>query len=397
MSFLYLQRVTLCSAWALATAITTVGAGCALHEQEHAGHYREVEIDELQDEAVAIDLFRFGDNVQAVFRRYDISSATARERPFDPSNEIKCRWTRVADFDDQQRHFSMTIPATARLDSVQIEGQLDGDGSMDVVIDDGQSDEPRQVQMARNSERTPDSECRTIDDFLLRAIFDVDGENHLDPEAHELRNPVFSLLWVGVEPETHDGAIIYVGLNRTGPAIRLAPRGMVDGDENSLTGHLSVSVPPPPEQILEESADTRYALGHFVVIDDSEDKEGSFSWSVDDEPIVGSSLEDHDHLPEDTPEHVNVNGWGQAMFFVEGHLDELADSTRAQLEGIEDAAPDQHFYIVDVFFYNEEVKVIRLPPRPEADQRVQRRVPVQMTERYLEAGDVPVPRLFPYN
>ncbi len=373
-------------------------AGCARYEEEHAGHYRETDIDELQDEALAVDLFRFGDNVQAVLRHYDISSSAARENPFDVSNETLCRWSTVTEFDEDSRRFSLVIPSTARMERVELEGELDGNGGLSLVVDSEEADDILEVELAANESTPANAECTTIDDFLLRAIFD-DGSspNQIDPDEYELQNPVFSLLWVGVQPETHDGVLIYVGLNRTGPSIRLSQRGIVDFGANALTGHLSVSLPPPPEQLLVESGSTRYALGHFVVIDDSEGEDGSFSWNVADEPLVGSSLEDRDHLPEDTPEHVDVNGWGKAMLFVEGRLEELHSSTRLQLEGIEEAEPDRHFYIVDIFFYNEDVKVIRLPPRPQADRPVQRRVPVQLTERYLEAGDVPVPRLFPYN
>ncbi len=371
--------------------------GCPRYEEEHSGHYREIDIDELQDEAISIDLFRFGDNVRAVLRHYDISSSAARENPFDPSNETHCRWSDEAQFDNETRQFSLLFRSTARMERVELEGQIENNGLISLVIDREEADEPRELQLLANESSPPNARCTTIDDFLLRAIFDDNrnGENRLDPDIYQLRNPVFALLWVGVQPETHDGVLIYVGLNRTGPAIRLAQRGMVDFNNNALTDALSVSIPPPPEQLLVESGDTRYALGHFVVIDDSEDQDGSFSWNISDEPIVASSLEDS--LPEGAPEHLNINGWGKAMLFVEGRLDELHPSTRLQLTGIEDADPNRHFYIVDIYFYNEDVKLIELPERPSVEGPIQNRVPVQLTERYLEASGVPVPRLFPYN
>lgn len=365
-------------------------AACSPYEDRFTGNYQEIEIDELQDEAVAVDLFRFGSDVRAVVRTYDIASSVAREEPFNSANEVHCRWTRVAGFNEDERSFSLEIPPTVRDEQIDLQGVIDDEGVLHLEVDEGDSEEPRELSL-RESERAPNSDCATIDDFFMRIIFDDVDDNSFDPDVYELRNPVFSFLWVSVEPVTRDGVPVYVALNDPEPSIRLEAGAQFDVANNGLRRHLSVSVPPPSERILVESGQTRYALAHFVVIDDGEDEEGSFSWNVDDEPIVATSLEEGIPDPEMDD---SITGWGRALFFVEGHLDELDDELRHHLDGLDEAEPDRHFYIVDVFFINDQVVSLRLPARPEAERPVHRRVPVQVTEEHLEAGEVPVPRLF---
>ncbi len=380
--------------WKTAALVMICWVGCAPYEEGYTGHYQEIELDELQDRAVAVDFFRFGGDVRAVLRYYDIGSSAAREAPFDSSNEVHCRWSRVAEFDDVERNFSLTVPANARDDRIDLEGMIGDDGRMQLVIDEAIEDEPQQIVLERNHQ-SPNSDCSTIDDFFVRAIFGESDSNGFDPETYQLRHPVFSLLWAGLEPVSHDGALVYVAINRPEPSIRLTEGIQFNRHNNELTGNLSVSVPPPAEQILVESGDTRYALAHFVVIDDS-DGEGSFSWDVNEEPVVATALEQA--TPDHAPEGVEITGWGKGLLFVEGRLDELHENLQAHFDGgIEDAERGRHFYIVELFYHDDEVRRLRLPPRPQADRPVQRRVPLQVTEEHLDAGEVPVPRLFPHN
>lgn len=368
-----------------------LAVGCSPYEDELTGHYQEVELDELQDEAVAVDFFRFGGDARAVLRYYDIASSAAREAPFDPSHQTHCRWSRVAEFDEEDHRFSLVIPATVRDERIVLDGVIGEDGIMELTIDAEQSEELREVTLEQ-SDHPPDSDCSTIDDFFIRAIFeDTDNFNGFSPDVYEMRNPVFSLLWVSVEPVTRSGVPVYVALNDPEPSIRLADGVHFNRLDNELTGNLSLSIPPPAERILVDSGQTRYALAHFVVIDDSADEEGRFSWNVDDEPIVATALEKGSPDPELEDE---ITGWGKALLFVEGNVDELDEELRHHFEGMEQAELDRHFYIVDVFFINDQVVSLRLPARPEAERPVHRRVPVQVTEEHLEAGEVPVPRLF---
>lgn len=371
--------------------------GCPSFEDGYTGHYQEMEIEEFQDEVVALDLFRFGDEVRAVLRHYDISSSIARQRPFDEDNQVHCRWSRVDRFDEDNDQFSLTMPSTVEWERVELEGSINGDGTIDVELN-GEDEEPRELRM-EPADRVPSTDCPTIDDFLVRPIFDQE-DNGFDPEIYEMQNPVFAILWVGLQRVGQS----LVPLNDPSPAIRFSETAGVSLQDNALQGNLSVNVPPPAEQMLIESGDTRYALAHFVVIDDSDD-EGGFSWDVAEEPVVATSLEAG--MPDDAPEEVEqteseemqIDRWGRALLFVEGRLDELDETFRHELLiGKEEAEPDRHFYIVDVFsYYEDQVEFIRLPPRPEANRPAPRRVPVQVTEDHLDANHVPVPRLFPVN
>ncbi len=366
--------------------------GCPGYEDSYAGHYRQIEIDEFDDEALALELFHFGNHVQAVLRTYDLSSATARANPYAPANEEHCLWTRVSDFDADDGRFQLNIPATVRHDALTLDGHFQSRDELSLAVTEGDS-EPQDVVLEPNGDASPSSDCASIDDFLVRPIFNQ-GNQSLPPDDYLLRHPVFSLLWVGVLPERRDGALVFVELNRPGPSIRLDQTGHFDPSDNGLTGTLSVNIPPPPDQILIESGDTRYGLGHFLVIDDS-DSDGNFSWSISDEPVIATSLEEG--RPDGAPDHGEINGWGKALLFVEDSLQDLSSAMRFRLQGIDDAEANRNFYIVDVFFYNEEVVSLRLPPRPQAEQPLQRRIPMEVTDRFLETNSVPVPRLFPYN
>lgn len=360
--------------------------GCPTYEDELTGRYQQVEIDEFDDEAIALDLFRFGGEVRAVLRYYDVGSAAARQEPFDPEHEMHCRWSRVAEFDDGEQRFTLEVPATSGWPDTEVEGRFDGEELLDLKVRTaGNPDEDREIRLQPGDD-PPDSECRTIDDFLIHATFDDTGDNRLDPEVYEMRHPVYSMLWVGIERVGHT----LVAINHPEPNVRLTDQGLFV--DNGLIGSLSISVPPPVEQIRVESGDTRYALGHFTVIDDA-DGEGSFNWIVDEEPVVASALEEG--RPDDVPDNADedeINRWGKALLFVEGSLHQLDDSL--PLVGIEEAEPNRHFYIVDIFAINEQIVSIRLPPAPEANRPVQRRVSVRVTDRYLDSDRVPVPRLF---
>ncbi|MFU8805268.1 MAG: hypothetical protein ACNA8W_15755, partial [Bradymonadaceae bacterium] len=135
-----------------------------------------------------------------------------------------------------------------------------------------------------------------------------------------------------------------------------------------------------------------YALAHLVVIDDR-DSEGRFSWEISEEPIVATALQ-KGRLPN-APEW--ANGWGKALLFVEGKLSELDDGLTMRMEGLEEVDGSGHFYVVEIYFEDDDIRMLRLPAPAEAglvsDQA--RRVPLKITEDYLGARGVLLPRLFP--
>ncbi|RAL21276.1 hypothetical protein DL240_14220 [Lujinxingia litoralis] len=375
--------VLLC-AWAL--------AGCPGFEDELSGHYRQSIIGELDDQALAVDLFRFGDEVRAVVRFYTLASASSREDAYAPDNQTRCAWTSPAPFDVKAGTFELRLQATARHPGVDLSGSFDAAGNLQLLVapDDVTSPTPLVMEPTGG---TPNAACQTIDDLVLRARFGNASPQGLDPQTYTLRNPVFSLLWVGVEAVDNNGALVYVAINRTEPSVRLEPGRHFTPADNALEGDLRLSVPSPPERILARSGTTRYGLAHLVVIDDAQN-EGRFGWDISAEPIVATSLERG--RVDDAPEGVETNGWGRAIFFVEGSLNQLDAGLRARIEGLEEASPNQHFYIAQVFFYNEDVVALRLPPRPRPGL-VPNAVDLQLTTDHLEAREVLLPRLFHYN
>ena len=378
----------------LTALLALVLVGCPTYEDQYTGRYLEMDLTEVQDEAISLDFFRFGGEVRALLRRYDIASATARESPFSPDNQIECRWSRVDQFNENQGSFSLTIPATARQPRLDLAGRFDSEGLMDLELRQEDSD-PRFLQLLPDA-LPPDPLCITINDFFLRIIFD-ETSGGLSPETYQLRHPVFAMLWVGVEPVFRDGFTFFAATNRVETPVRLLPGLNYNIPSNSLQSSLAISIPPPPDRMLMPSGSTRFALAHFIVIDDAE-SEGRFTWSISDEPIIATSLEAG--RPENLPPSLEgqpLDGWGKALLFVEGRLSQLHPNMLSNFDGRELAEDDQHFYIVDVFFYNEEVEQIRLPPRPQPNQPVQRRVPMQLTTEYLGAGQVRLPRLYDYD
>lgn len=364
---------------------------CPTFEDDLSGHYRQTLITELDDEALAVDLFRFGDDVRAIVRFYELASASAREDAYAPENQSRCAWTQPSPFNEGDRSFDLRLLPTARHQGLSLSGRFDAQDRLQLLVQRDDEASPSPLLM-ESSSSLPNAACQTIDDLILRARFGT-TTNAFAPETYTLRHPVFSLLWVGVEAVNTNGAIVLVAINRTEPSVRLTPGAQFLPGDNAITGDLRLSVPPPPDRILARSGTTRFGLAHPVVIDDAESEE-RFAWNINEEPLVATSLQNG--VVEDAPEGIETNGWGQAIFFVEGSLDQLDANLRARIEGLDEANPNQHFYIAQVFFYNDEVVALRLPPRPRPGI-VSNAVDLVLTTDFLQADEVLLPRLFPYN
>ncbi|RDV37578.1 hypothetical protein DV096_13820 [Bradymonadaceae bacterium TMQ3] len=367
-------------------------SACPTFEDDLSGHYRQTLITELDDEALAVDLFRFGDDVRAIVRFYELASASAREDAYAPDNQSRCAWTQPAPFDEAERAFDLRLLPTARHPGLSLSGRFDDQDRLQLLVQRDDETSPSPLLMEASSP-LPNAACQTIDDLILRARFDAGAANAFPPETYTLRHPVFSLLWVGVEAVNTGGAIVLVAINRTEPSVRLLPGAQFRPGDNAIAGDLRLSVPPPPDRILARSGTTRFGLAHPVVIDDSE-SEDRFAWNINEEPLIATSLQNG--VVEDAPEGIETNGWGQAIFFVEGSLNQLDANLRARIEGLDEANPNQHFYIAQVFFYNDEVVALRLPPRPRPGI-VSNAVDLVFTTDFLQAREVLLPRLFPYN
>lgn len=380
---------------ALITLAMLTLCACPTFEDDLSGHYRQTLITELDDEALAVDLFRFGDDVRAVVRFYELASASAREEPYAPENEGRCAWTQPAPFDARANAFELRVQPTARNPGVDLSGRFDDEGRLQLFVQRDDESDIKPLLMESTTE-LPNAACQTIDDLVIRARFGAGTSNAFPPETYTLRSPVFSLLWVGVETVDNNGALVSVAINRAEPSVRLTPGAQFSSAQNAIFGDLRPIVPPPPDRILARSGSTRYGLAHLVVIDDAEpESDGErFAWNISDEPIIATSLQNG--IVEDAPEGIETNGWGRAIFFVEGSLDQLDEGLRARLEGLDEANPNQHFYIAQVFFYNDEVVALRLPPRPRPGI-VSNTVDLILTTDFLEANEVLLPRIFPYN
>lgn len=371
-----------------------LATGCPSFEDGYSGTYREVDFAPNQDEVIAVDFFRFGTDARAIVRYYRRTASSAIDSPFLAQNQTRCAWTKADQFDEDALRFSLPIPPSARRPQANVIGAFDKDAVMIArVVEDGQQEVPRELKLALVSTR-PNANCVAIEDFFVRAVFDEQESNTLAIARYELRYPVLAIMWVGVEPVQRDGAVLFVAFNRPEPTVRLDAGRNFSSEINGLQGSLALLIPQPSDRILVRSGNTRYALAHFVVIDDRE-AEGRFSWDINEEPIVATALQRGRR--EDVPEDIESNGWGKAVLFVEGKLSELDDNLQLRLDGLEQSDDNAHFYIVDVFFYNDEVALVRLPQRPQPNKTVQRRVPIQLTETYLDRREVLLPRLFPYN
>jgi hypothetical protein len=380
-------------AWLLAMGLSLLVA-CPTYEDTYTGTYQELDFDPDQEEVVEVEFYRFGANARAMVRTYRRPSLSTLNSPFSPQNQTRCVWTKAEAFDVDSRSFRLWIPPSARYLRTELLGELDVDGLMTLrMTEDGREEASRTVRLGP-VKRQPDPDCDQIDDFLVYAFFN----GTLDPTRHQLRHPVLAVMWVGVEPIQRDGVVFHVAFNRAEPVIRLENGRQYDADANGFTAldgraiRLNFSIPPPSERLLVRSGETRYALAHLVVIDDR-DREGRFSWEIADEPIVATALQ-RGRLP-DGPEE--ANGWGRALLFVEGRLSELDRGLQARMEGLEEVDGDGHFYVVEVFYQDDEILALRLPPPVEAGLVIERlkRIPLQMTEDYLSAQGVLLPRLFP--
>ncbi len=374
--------------------ILVVFSGCPGFEDSYSGTYHEVVDDSEQSEVIAVDFFRFGGDARALIRYYKRSGAASEDAVFTARNQTRCVWAKADQFDEDDLSFQLPILPSARQGRARVDGRVEIDGKMQIRIEEeGKAELARDVTLKLVREKA-DPRCDAIDDFFVRAVFDELPQNKLPAERYSLRNPVLAIVWVGVEPVRRDDVVIYVAFNRPEPTVRLDEGRNYSRAGNGLLGSLPMLIPAPDERILVRSGETRYALAHFVVIDDRAN-EGRFTWEISEEPIVGTALQ-RGRL-EGIPEEIKSNGWGKAVLFVEGKLSDLDRNMQTRLAGLEVSDDDAHFYVVEVFYYNDEVMWVRLPERPQPNKPVQRSVSVQLVEDYLDRRDVFLPRLFPYS
>lgn len=384
---------------ASATVLVVVAAvlvGCPTYEDRFSGTYRETNVDAVRrQQTVEVDFFRFGRFARAVLRFYEPRAvANIPDRPYD--NETFCTRTQVSRFDPDRRSFSLGLRDSSRTDSGRMRGRIVEGDKLELAVFDSQTGDSivERKTLVRQNKR-PSDVCDMPGDFRIRPTFRLaDGSTNAIPGGtdYEVDNPVFTLRWVGLKRERGDnGNSRLLPKNAAGPSLRIGG-GNFDPATQTFDGDLEhLLVPPPPESIRLDGGETRYAIGHFVVVDDQQSS-GRFRWQPSEEPIVASSLE-RGRRPG-APS--SADGFGKALLFVEGSVEELED---LPLEGVdrvgEGQIPDSHFYLVDVdvrFLRNRILGVIL--PRSVPDYR-SRSVPLKATVRHLDDERSRLPRLFP--
>ncbi|MFP4600573.1 MAG: hypothetical protein ACOC9J_05085 [Persicimonas sp.] len=383
---------------ALALGVVTFATGCPSYEDTHSGSYREViDTSGRNSDAVQVDFFRFGDNAAAIVRFFNRDPIT--DDPF--GEQSYCVWTSAEPFDEEQDKFRLYITRdSSQLPRSQLFGTLTAGDQMSITLVDQLTSEPydsiEELDMELAGDE-PQRDCELIEDFILPIDFPVDrdgnGQAMPDVSGYEIDNPVFAVTWVGVQA-VGDG--VFAPVNRHVPAVSLYDMYVFDRQRHALRYALdpAPAIPPPPDIVRMASGDTEWALGHFVVVDDSpEDRAGlegddwQFSWSTDSEKMVASSLQRATR--EGCP--AGTNRFGRALLFVEGHLTDLSREMQRRIDGIDrceaDGACRQHFSVVDVCARDDHITKILLGSTHDAD------VSMLVTDEYLDADSIPLPRL----
>lgn len=385
--------------------IALLSSACSGYEDSYSGTFREIsENSGRSGDALAVDIFRFGDNISAILRVYQRDPITD-----DPFGKQKfCVWTDAQSFDEDAHKFRLYInKATRQIPRSQLFGTLHDERSLDITLYEESTSAPfdgiSDVRMERVSER-PDIDCKSIDETLVKVSFPRDpvtgATQRMPPAAnYQIHNPVLTVAWVGVQPA---GANQLAAVNRQTPAIPLDDGfgTNYDAQQYALKNERRFAVSPPPEVVRMPSGETKLALGHFVVVDDSEsDRPGDtplrdwqFSWDVDTEKMIASSLRAATRPQCDQ----GTDHWGPALLFVEGSLQELSRTMQSEIKGAQDCAEydicEAHFYIVDVCAEGDQVLGIHLHNTPVH----QSNIGLFVTDEFLQSSTIPLPRVNPF-
>ena len=386
--------------------ITCAMSACPGYEDSYSGTFRQVSDDsQPSGDALAVDLFRFGDSVSAILRVYQRDPITG-----DPFGKQKlCVWTDAQRFDEGGNKFRLYInKGTRQIPRSQLFGRMQSETSLDITLYDESTSAPIDgisgLRMERVSEQ-PDVQCQSIDDTLVKVGFPRDPRNgavQTMPEAanYKIRNPVLTVAWVGVQPSV--GSNQLAAVNRQTPAIPLDDGfgTNFDAQRHALKNERHITIPPPPDVVRIPSGETSFALGHFVVVDDSEDdrpediplRDWQFSWDVEREKMVASSLR-----PATRPRcNPGTDHWGAALLFVEGSLAQLSRAMISEVRGAQNCAQndscDAHFYIVDICAEGDQVLNLELHDSPVHLANIG----LFVTDEFLQSSTIPLPRVNPF-
>ncbi len=346
---------------------------CPSYDDHFSGTYREdTSLTTFSGEARTIELFRFGDNVQALVRYYKRGSD-----PFE--REARCEWTKAATFSED----GFSLPLLSTRSRINIKAQFLSEDRLSFSFDgaDGAFSKPAPFQRFSD---TPDKKCTTIDDTLISANFDF-AANRFEPGVFELNNPVFVLMWLGVDVIQKDTLFTFAKTQKKGPWVRIG-KSHTTQDQQGLKGVLHFFLPPPDISVLTASGDTRFSIGHPIVVEDEEGDTGNFTLEIGDEKVIASAIKNGTR-PGISPE--GSDNFGRAIFFVEGALDDLSDALQRQFRNVKEVDVNQHFYVVEIYSRGEEIKEIRFDPNNDVELNI------LITEAYLNHSELVLPRLVP--
>ena len=375
----------------LTVLVLGILSGCSSYNDEYTGRYvevldaeRETCFESRQCNVVMIDFFRFGDYSQAIVREFDRGLRNTVDNPF--VEESRCYWTRADRFSDSGR-FNMQIRQQSAGKGV-LRGVVVPDTSEIAAefLSDAQADPDRTVRLELDS-NNPQNECNAAGDYILTA----EAQGVLPVTAAPIQNPVFVVVWLGLERYESPGGVVYLPTQGAPTWWRLPPN-MVVNEGMGLSGYINgIQVPPPDDKFLSISGETQFGLAHLVVVDDEPGDDGRFTWSLDDEPIVASTTTKG--IPPGSEWQLADPSHGKAMFFVKDSLLDLDPAIRERISNLDGYEwMDQHYYLVDYVADGEEIIEMTLPLR-----RIGDRPRMSTTERYLQSTRIELPRLFPYN
>ncbi len=350
-----------------------ISSGCPNYEDEFSGTYLEdTTLTTFSGEARSIELFRFGDNVQGLVRYFQKGGD-----PFE--REARCVWTKSAPFSED----GFSLPLVSSRERIDIKATFKSEDRIEFSFISDSGNSLNKTPFIKGSD-TPNQECVTIEDTLLSANFDFDG-NRFDPNVFEFSNPVFVLMWLGVNVIQQDTLLTFAKTQKKGPWVRIAD-SHATADKRGLKGVLHFFLPPPDESALTVSGDTRYSIGHPIVVEDEKGDDGNFTLEISTERIIASAIQ-KGVRPGISPEGSNY--FGKAVLFVEGKLDELSPALQRQFKNTTDVDTDQHFYIIEIYSRNDDIKEIRFDPKNDVSLNV------LITESYLNQNELQLPRLVP--
>lgn len=383
---------------------------CRGYTDEYSGTYVEARGEGINEEILVIDLFRFGDFLDAVVRTYRAPQSSTTEELL--TDQISCNWASVTAAPGDDGTFTLEVPQGPDREVLVIEGQLtEGGETLEIDMSGGGSPDVADLEEAQSKtlklfSESPNNDCEEIRPFLIQPDFDfaqsTNGNRFPSQVMRTITHPVFAVLWLGVRARRVDSSVtIWVAKNTVNPSYYLDER-YVQSDRRGLRNSFSLSVERPEERALTESGATRYAFGHFVVIDDDCGDDGCdaeerrrFTWNIPNEPIVAAAVENGVEVSGEP----DIVGVGKALLFVEGRLSELGNikALITNLDPYLESRDSSHFYIVDFLFDdNGNVVEMILPPDVNVLSGPRYRdIPVRVSSEYLDADEIRLPRLVP--